>query len=50
MIDIFGWSMWDPCAISFKGNDGTEYGSDVSIVYCPKCGRMRAIVEEKEAK
>ena len=50
MIDIFGWSMYDPCAISFRGNDGSEYGSDVSLAYCPECGRVRAIVKEKETK
>ena len=50
MVYIYGVSMADPCATEFRGNTGEKYGTPLDLMYCPKCGTVKAIEHQTEEK
>lgn len=51
MVHIYGMSMADPCAITFRGLTGERrYGTPLDLVYCPKCGTVKAMEQQEERK
>lgn len=50
MVDIYGTSMGSQCAIEYRGNTGEKYGTPIDLVYCPKCGTVKAIEHRNEGK
>ena len=48
MVDMYGVSMYDQYAVEFRGNTGEKYGTPIDLVYCPKCGNVKAIEQRTE--
>ena len=50
MVYIYGVSMGDPYAMEFRGATGKKYGTPLDLMYCPKCGTVKAIEHRTEEK
>lgn len=50
MIDMYGVSIGDPYAIEFRGVTGIKYGTPLDLVYCPKCGTVKAMEHQTKRK
>lgn len=50
MVYIYGVSMVDPCATEFRGATGEKYGTPLDLMYCPKCGTVKAMEHRNEGK